>query len=517
MPCSRPPGWGPEWLECRARALPAPKKAYAILAGGGVKGAALAGCLAHAKRLGIEFVGYGGSSAGALVATLAAIGNRPDQLHRILVDRPFVDLVSPDDAGARLRQLSGLLPAKWSKWSIAGMLARSFNHLPMLSGIATDCGLLDGTALTKFLGDEFDARGIPREVRFSQLRSHIGGTSLKIMCTDLTLRKAVEFGTGGNPARDPEVITAVRASCGYPVIFKPQPDIVEYQIPNSQERRSIRHQLVDGGLASNLPISLFYKESEEHKIPIIAFDLVQTVAPHEGTYTMNRMLADLFATALGSGDTMAQRLMSSVIHVPIIIPPDINTFDIHLKPSDAQRLFDTGLKGAEKILGLAAPTIPGMLEAMIKQSQLRWPATTGLRAAVLAPDGSGMLTISHAFNMEGAPDLSLRVPIGAGVAGAVWRANAPRAMDPRRGMSGLSQEQLARIPPDRRAMVSFPVRAPSRAAATPQPVDPIAVLTIDSSAPLEATGWLDDPDTLSEFGEKWAQQIAELLVKDDGK
>ncbi len=34
-------------------------RAYAILDGGGVKGAALAGCLKAAEELGIEFAGYG--------------------------------------------------------------------------------------------------------------------------------------------------------------------------------------------------------------------------------------------------------------------------------------------------------------------------------------------------------------------------------------------------------------------------------------------------------------------------
>jgi NTE family protein len=49
-------------------------KAYAILDGGGVKGAALVGCLKAAEELGIEFVGYGGTSAGSIIALLASVG-----------------------------------------------------------------------------------------------------------------------------------------------------------------------------------------------------------------------------------------------------------------------------------------------------------------------------------------------------------------------------------------------------------------------------------------------------------
>jgi len=49
-------------------------KAYAILDGGGIKGAALAGCLAAAEELRIEFAGYGRTSAGCIVALLASLG-----------------------------------------------------------------------------------------------------------------------------------------------------------------------------------------------------------------------------------------------------------------------------------------------------------------------------------------------------------------------------------------------------------------------------------------------------------
>ena len=47
-------------------------KRYAILAGGGVKGVALAGCLAASQEKGIRFEGYGGTSAGSIVALLAS-------------------------------------------------------------------------------------------------------------------------------------------------------------------------------------------------------------------------------------------------------------------------------------------------------------------------------------------------------------------------------------------------------------------------------------------------------------
>jgi NTE family protein len=483
-----------------------PPKAYAILAGGGVKGAALAGCLYHAHRLGIEFVGYGGSSAGALVATLAAIGCTPDELQTTLVNTPFVDIVAPEDRGARLRTLSGLFPKKWTKTAMAGVVSRGVANLPLLSDITRDCGLLDGAGLTAFLQSEFRKKGIPENVRFSEIGAHIK-PKLKVMCTDLTLRKAVEFGSGALAGRNPNVITAVRASCGYPVVFRPQPDPVSYSIPGETARpRIITHQLVDGGLASNLPISLFFQESAESDIPIIAFDLVQEVAPHEGEYTMRRLVVDLFATALGSGDTMAQRLMPRVTHVPVIIPSNIDTFDIHLGTEEAQELFKTGVRDAEKTLGTAPPTVSETLAEMVAQFAARWPKATVLRAALMVPDNAGHLVVKHSHNMKGAADLAIRVPFGAGVSGVTWVVNAARAADPHEAsIDGLPPEQRALVPKDRRAMISFPVRAGGTSGA------PIAVLSLDSATPLKDSGWLDDLGAISDLGAKWASQLAQLI------
>ena len=62
-------------------------KAYAIFDGGGVKGAALAGCLQAAEDRGIEFVGYGGTSAGAIIALLACAGFKGRELQKIMGGR----------------------------------------------------------------------------------------------------------------------------------------------------------------------------------------------------------------------------------------------------------------------------------------------------------------------------------------------------------------------------------------------------------------------------------------------
>ncbi len=76
-------------------------KAYAIYAGGGVKGAALAGCLCAAEQQGVKFIGHGGTSAGSMIAVLAAVGYSGEELEKILVEElDFRDLL--EDQGHRL-------------------------------------------------------------------------------------------------------------------------------------------------------------------------------------------------------------------------------------------------------------------------------------------------------------------------------------------------------------------------------------------------------------------------------
>src|SRR6185503_9329907 len=79
-------------------------KAFAVVSGGGVKGAALAGCLAAAEERDIEWAGCAGTSAGARVAALASVGFRgaaiAERLKHELHPRALVD-----DRGVQLDEV----------------------------------------------------------------------------------------------------------------------------------------------------------------------------------------------------------------------------------------------------------------------------------------------------------------------------------------------------------------------------------------------------------------------------
>ena len=90
-------------------------KAYAIFDGGGALGAALAGCFAAAREQGIEFVGYGGTSAGSIVALLGAVGLDGPAMERFLVDTSFGDFLGASGRRSRTsRRGSGRSSPTWS-------------------------------------------------------------------------------------------------------------------------------------------------------------------------------------------------------------------------------------------------------------------------------------------------------------------------------------------------------------------------------------------------------------------
>jgi NTE family protein len=131
-------------------------QAYAILAGGGVKRAALAGCLKACTERDVEFAGYGGVSAGAIVATLAAVGNEPEEV-LALVSSHFrlADFFEEDfgEAINRIREMRGRT------------LPQNARHIAwLLRRLSRDLGLYAGKRLRIVL-TELIRQKLPRKLK----------------------------------------------------------------------------------------------------------------------------------------------------------------------------------------------------------------------------------------------------------------------------------------------------------------------------------------------------------------
>lgn len=327
-------------------------KAYGIFAGGGVKGVALAGALAAANRKQIKFLGYGGASAGAIIAYLAAIGLKGDEIYLKMIRQPFKEMIF-EDQGKRFFSLKksftdiSKLPISIKKACkscniddfIHNIKYTSQTCVPFIKSItpiigvinSKDLGIYDTNQLRKTLFEwtktkqpSLFSTGTDK-ITFEDLYN-ITGIDLKIICSDISSKRAIVYSACDTPNHD--VLSAVCSSASYPFLFNP--NINDNQV------------LIDGGLSSNLPMFMFKNEHKHRNVPIYAFDLHKEALLPEGPLGRIGYLSRLVDTALEASDNVMFEMLNAK-KVRVNVPKDIDTLDINITKLDIMRLYYAGL------------------------------------------------------------------------------------------------------------------------------------------------------------------------------
>lgn len=508
-------------------------KAYAIFDGGGVLGAALAGCFKAAEDHGLKFVGFGGTSAGSIIATLGAVGMSGAEIEKAVVDTDFVAFLQEGGGKVdRLKKTFGQFASTLEHLtSVRGVLwygrqaRREYGELKEM--VMGPLGVDDGNALKDKLHaliaahrPEWDPKLVP-DVTFGMLDGHPGCYPLKIVASDVTQRKPVEF-SAQHTNYGNSVLNAVRASTCYPFVF--QPFVIH------------RRRLVDGGLSSNLPASLFFKEQEGTGLPVFAFDLVDVDAPPPDPYDLKCFVKDMMSTAIDAGDEFLRDVLDGVYHIPIPIPRDFDVLDFEISKKRRGELSYIGYRATSEYLQAqpvlnayraqnmqTAEAIQRSLQVLYGEPALYEPVLAALaheveavsnarnvRVTIMLPTGRETRIVVYSHGMrrrrdDGTeaidPDIALEIPDLAGASGQAWKTGKALVVDleqTRRNPErwGLSTATYSRVPADRKAMLSFPIPRLG-GAADPDDPDPrarfIGSLTLDSSTPLTDTQWLDEP------------------------
>lgn len=478
-------------------------QAYAIFDGGGVKGAALAGCLKAACDSGIEFVGYGGTSAGSIVALLATVGYNGDELHDVMTrDIRLGELLTEvTQPIAALKQVKGDL-ANFGLRKYLGFR----KYKPMFRILTKEFGFADGRALCngilrlvrRKLGND-----LPALFTFQDLEGH-KCPPLKIVASDLGARRPLIFSNCGGDEQNGPVLDAIRASMSYPFIFKPV--------------RVNARLLVDGGLCSNLPVFLFDREREQDRLPLLAFDLVVRPAEGRDPYDIGHFCSDMLDTALEAGDFLMRRSMGDIYHVRVNVPAGIGTLDFDLAPDRLQQLFDKGVADTltflnkelaqwqqaknqiERLQALYAP--PRDIEFVLQQFAIaleRETKMTSVRTQVMLPTGRGTRIVVYHYNMDRDPDQDLELAEDGGCSGRCWTSREPTFADLEDVATGdnylkwkMTAKQQARIRPDRRTMLSIPIF--ERMSLGERDLDRqrlLGVLSADTNASVRDMMWLE--------------------------
>jgi len=193
-----------------------------VFEGGGVKGVAYGGALKQLQAMGVlqKVRRVAGTSAGAIIGTLIAVGHDADELTDILESTDYRQFQDPDWGDIR---------EVWRFW-------REF-------------GWSKGEAFLKWIGDLIKDKTGDREITFGRLKvlqEQLGHERIKELWTvgaNLTERRSEHFSwetTPKMPVRD-----AARVSMSLPFLFR-------------SVRSRFKHDvLVDGGMLENYPLNIF--------------------------------------------------------------------------------------------------------------------------------------------------------------------------------------------------------------------------------------------------------------------
>jgi NTE family protein len=227
------------------------RSADVVLEGGGMRGIAHVGALCATEARGYRWQHCAGSSAGALVAALLAAGYTAVELRAILAGVDF----------ARFARDQGLRGC-WSM-QLARLLCKG--------------GLHTGDYLETFLRAQLRAKG---KSTFGDLvcagQEHEPQTSLFryrliVIASDITngrmLRLPQDLAFYGQNPDELDIALAVRMSASIPFFYKP---ILGH------DSAGRLYRIVDGGLLSNFPISIF-DVAGEPAYPTLGLRLVDTL------------------------------------------------------------------------------------------------------------------------------------------------------------------------------------------------------------------------------------------------
>ncbi len=530
-------------------------KAYAILAGGGVKGVALAGCLAAAEDKGIEFIGFGGASAGSIVATLGALEYSGRDIRDMMKHKPFSEFL--DDEGEKLERLKvfsqQLFIVEGVGWRSGWRLYKSYSkERHLFQKLYADSGLYNARRLEQFLRTKItekplmDRRAgkeradLPADFTFRDLRQAGYKSSLKVIASDLVSRRPIIFSTGELVReRDWSVVTAVRASTSYPFVFEPV--------------SMNRNYYADGGISSNLPVFLFEHERKTDSYPILAFDLVpEGDDTNEQTdYGLFNFCSDLLGTSLESSDKLLQGLISGLHYIPVPVPRRIDTLKFKLTEDEQTILYSKGYEAATDYFNTKVrywfdsgrhtktkdvvkdiqrgvrvlPVIVNTLLERISKDFESGSSVSGVRANIMLTTDNSQLVV-YQYGMDADPDIDFQIDLRAGWSGVAREKLRPVIADltATSDKLGLSREQQNKIPRNRKSAMSIPLFDMSTSISGKVEVSEnklIGTLNIDTTTSLDQTGWtlVDQPNkehpklthNIAERALFWGAVVSKLL------
>lgn len=285
-----------------------------VCKGGGIKGIALVGALSYFEEYGYEWKKVAGTSAGAIVASLIAVGYKADEIKQIMYKIDYKKFAD----NSKLQSIP-----------IVGPVTSLFYSK----------GLHSGNYIENFLTEKFELKG---KKYFKDIYEN-GESKLKVIATDVTRHKLivlpddlVEYNI--NPLTF-EIAKAVRMSISIPFFFNPI-------ILNKKNNPSY---IVDGGLLSNFPIWIF-DVNHKPRWPTFGLNLFNdTQGSTSDSHGLIPYLIDIMETILATSEEIYFKDSDSIriVNIPTL---GINTINFDITNEEIVALYNSGYYSAKKFL-----------------------------------------------------------------------------------------------------------------------------------------------------------------------
>lgn len=310
-------------------------RADVVLEGGGVKGIGLVGAVVALTNAGYQLNRISGTSAGAIVGSLAAAGLTGDRLKEAALsldytkfeDPPLLDRIPLAGKALALLQGSGIYRGdyahEWVRRQLAAVDIYTFGDL------------------------RIKERSLPPERRYK----------LVVTVSDLTRGQLVRLPWdyksvyGLDPDKMP-VADAVRASMSVPFIFRPA--------TLTHATTKVTSTLVDGGLLSNFPIdSLDRTDGRQPRWPTFGVTLLPNlpagndkVVPLLGLPLPGglRLLEDVIATMLVGRDQAYLNQPWVSARTVRVDSTNVGALDFGITPAETQALYQNGYQATNTFL-----------------------------------------------------------------------------------------------------------------------------------------------------------------------
>jgi NTE family protein len=310
------------------------KKLDAVFEGGGVKGIGLVGAVSEIEAHKYQFENLVGTSAGAIVAALLAVGYSAVELKNIILQ---LDYNSFKDEGL-LDKL--------------GIIGKGLS-------IGFEFGIYEGDFFEKWIENLLQRR---QKTTFGDIITDSQDEKykykLQVIAADITDRKLLvlprDLAYFGFDPEKFSISRAVRMSMSIPIFFEP------VQLTDTSGRV---HYIVDGGILSNYPVWLLDDGTSDPPWPTIGFKLMEPNERKLKGSDMNPIknpisfLKALAGTMMEAHDnyhiSKSKGDYQRTIGIPTTIKQaglskEIKTIDFDISREDSEALFQNGVKSAKE-------------------------------------------------------------------------------------------------------------------------------------------------------------------------